>query len=50
MTGGLGGNGIAIQKTNRWGESSYEAAASSKIIINGNVNIKGADNTVWGIP
>ena len=50
MTGGLGGNGIAIQKTNRWGESSYEAAASSKIIINGNVNIRGADNTVWGIP
>ncbi len=50
MSGGYGGNGIAIQKTDRWGESSSEANVESKIIINGDVNIKGADNNTWGIP
>lgn len=50
MSDGLGGNGIAIQKTDRWGEKSNEANDSSKVIIHGDVSILGADNTVWGIP
>lgn len=50
MTGGNGGNGIAIQKTDRWGEASDAASASSKITINGDVNIKGLTSAEWGIP
>ncbi|MBO5275310.1 MAG: hypothetical protein J6I45_11915, partial [Clostridia bacterium] len=50
MSGGYGGNGIAVQKTDRWGEASYTANASSEIIINGDVSIKGADSETWGIP
>lgn len=49
MTGGIGGNGIAIQKTDRWGESSTEAAEKAEVIIKGDVNVKGADNKTWGI-
>lgn len=49
MTGGIGGNGIAIQKTDRWGESSTEAAEKAEVIIKGDVNVKGADNQTWGI-
>ncbi|WP_405384179.1 hypothetical protein [Phascolarctobacterium sp.] len=50
IRGGYGGNGIAIQKTNRWGEASYTADSSAQITINGDVSIKGEDNTTWGIP
>lgn len=50
MSGGFGGNGIAIQKTDRWGEKSNEANDSSKVIIHGNVSVLGADNKLWGIP
>ena len=49
MTGGIGGNGIAVQKTDRWGESSTEAAEKAEVIIKGDVNVKGADNQTWGI-
>ena len=49
MTGGIGGNGIAIQKTDRWGESSTEAAQKAEVIIKGDVSVKGADNKTWGI-
>ena len=50
MSGGYGGNGIAIEKTDRWGEASNAANVESKIIINGDVSIKGEDNEQWGIP
>ncbi|MDY6029219.1 MAG: autotransporter outer membrane beta-barrel domain-containing protein [Acidaminococcaceae bacterium] len=50
MEGGLGGNGIAVQKTDRWGESSMEAEEGSSITINGDVTILGNDNKTWGIP
>ena len=49
MTGGYGGNGIAVQKTDRWGEASDAAAGTNKITLNGNLNIKGADSATWGI-
>lgn len=49
MTGGYGGNGIAIQKTDRWGEASDAAAGTNKITLDGNLNIKGADSATWGI-
>ena len=49
IEGGYGGNGIALQKTDRWGENSKESAKGGTITINGDVNIKGADNETWGI-
>lgn len=49
MTGGYGGNGIAIQKTDRWGEASDAAAGTNKITLDGNLDIKGADSATWGI-
>lgn len=49
MTGGYGGNGIAIQKTDRWGEASDAAAGTNKITLDGNLNIKGVDSATWGI-
>ena len=52
MEGGYGGNGIAIQKTDRWGENSKVSTQGGHITIQGNVNIKGADaegNADWGI-
>lgn len=49
MLGGYGGNGIAIMKTNRFGEASKEATGKNKIIFIGNVNIKGEDTAHWGI-
>lgn len=49
MTGGYGGNGIAIQKTDRWGEASDAAAGTNKITLDGNLNIKGTDSATWGI-
>ena len=50
MSGGLGGNGVAIQKSDRLGEKSYEATAASKIRINGDLKIAGARTDEWGIP
>ena len=50
MTGGLGGNGVAVQKSDRHGEKSYEATTASKIQINGNLKIAGANTNEWGIP
>ena len=50
MTGGLGGNGVAIQKSDRQGEKSYEASVASGIRINGNLKIAGAHTNEWGIP
>ena len=49
MTGGYGGNGIAVQKTDRWGEASYSADKEAAIVINGDVSIKGANTETWGI-
>ena len=45
-----GGNGIAIRKTNRWGEASNSASGASSIEINGDVKIAGKTNQHWGIP
>ncbi len=50
MQGGYGGNGVAVQKTDRWGEASYASNVVNSITINGALNIKGADSTIWGIP
>ena len=50
MTGGLGGNGVAVQKSDRHGEKSYEASVGSTIRINGNLKIAGANTDEWGIP
>lgn len=49
MLGGYGGNGIAIMKTNRFGEASKEASGKNTITFSGNVNIKGTDTAHWGI-
>ena len=50
MSGGYGGNGVAIQKSFRWGENSQESKVSSAITIHGNLKIAGEDSTTWGIP
>lgn len=50
MSGGYGGNGVAIQKSFRWGENSQESKVSSAITIHGNLKIAGADSATWGIP
>ena len=47
MEGGYGGNGIAIQKTDRWGENSKESTKGGTITLKGDLNIKGNDD--WGI-
>ena len=49
MEGGYGGNGVAIQKTDRWGEDSKASTQGGKITITGDLNIKGKDNATWGI-
>ena len=49
MEGGYGGNGVAIQKTDRWGENSKASTNGGNITIKGDLNIKGADNETWGI-
>ena len=49
MEGGYGGNGIAITKTDRWGENSKESAMGGNITIKGDLNIKGATKEDWGI-
>ena len=50
MSGGYGGNGIAVQKSDRWGENSQDSSVSSSVTINGNLKIAGKDNKTWGIP
>ncbi|MFC2343340.1 MAG: autotransporter outer membrane beta-barrel domain-containing protein, partial [Negativicutes bacterium] len=50
MQGGFGGNGVAVQKSDRLGEKSYEASVASGIRINGNLKIAGAHTNEWGIP
>ncbi len=50
MQNAYGGNGVAVQKTDRWGEASYASDVSNTIAINGNLKIKGADSDTWGIP
>ena len=50
MTGGFGGNGVAIQKSDHFGEKSYEADVASGIRINGNLKIAGERTDQWGIP
>ena len=50
MNGSYGGNGVAIQKTDRWGEASYASDVANTITINGNLTIKGSDSETWGIP
>ena len=50
MSGGYGGNGVAIQKTDRWGEASYASDVTNTITINGNLTVKGTDSETWGIP
>ena len=49
MEGGYGGNGVAIQKTDRWGENSKTSALGGDIVIKGDLNIKGATKEDWGI-
>lgn len=50
MSGAYGGNGVAIQKSFRWGENSQESTVSSAITIHGNLKIAGEDSATWGIP
>ncbi|MGP1366644.1 MAG: hypothetical protein ACTTKW_04865 [Schwartzia sp. (in: firmicutes)] len=52
MTGGYGGNGVAIQKTDvgRFKEKSYEAANASSITLHGDLKIAGNTGDRWGIP
>lgn len=50
MTGGLGGNGVAVQKSDRLGEKSYEAKKESSIRIAKDLKIAGASTDQWGIP
>ena len=50
MSGGYGGNGVAIQKSFRWGENSQESKVSSAVTIHGNLKIAGEDSATWGIP
>lgn len=50
MSGGYGGNGVAIQKSFRWGENSQESKVSSAVTIDGNLKIAGEDSATWGIP
>lgn len=50
MTGGIGGNGIAIEKTTRWGEASNASTDVSSVTVDGNVKIAGKTYADWGIP
>ncbi len=50
MSGGYGGNGIAVAKTTRFGEASYTSSGTNKITINGDVKIAGKYYNIWGIP
>lgn len=50
MSGGYGGHGVAIQKSDRWGENSQDSSVSSSVTINGNLKIAGKDSKIWGIP
>ena len=50
LIGGHGGNGLAVMKTDRWGENSFKSDKTSSIIVHGDVTIKNdrADKW-WGI-
>ena len=50
MSGGLGGNGIAIQNRDHFGEPSMGYNAGPYVEINGNLRIAGSDTGKWGIP
>lgn len=50
MSGGLGGNGVAIQTHDRFGEYAFGSGSSAGIDINGNLKIAGTDTGKWGIP
>ena len=50
MSGGYGGHGVAIQKSDRWGENSQDSSVFSSVTINGNLKIAGKDSKTWGIP
>ena len=52
MSGGLGGNGIAIQKTDRLGEKSYESNVESKFFTSDGYGLRivGKRTNEWGIP
>jgi len=50
MTGGEGGYGIAVKKTDRWGEAAAESTAASEIVVNGDVSLTGTEGRQWGLP
>lgn len=50
MTGGEGGYGIAVKKTDRWGEAAAESTAVSEIVVNGDVSLTGTEGRQWGLP
>lgn len=50
MSGGEGGYGVAVKKTDRWGEKAAEAQGTSDITIKGPLTIKGSTAAMpWGI-
>ena len=50
MSGGEGGYGVAVKKTDRWGEKAAEAQDASDITIKGPLTIKGSTAAMpWGI-
>ena len=49
MKGGYGGNAVAIQKFDRFGEKSSDSTGTNKITLNGDVTIKGKKASEWGI-
>ncbi|MDU2620945.1 MAG: hypothetical protein E7C72_06660, partial [Dialister sp.] len=50
LIGGHGGNGLAVMKTDRWGENSFESEKTSSIIVHGDVTIQNDQTGKWGIP
>ena len=50
LSGGHGGNGLAVMKTDRWGENSFKSDKTSSIIVHGDVTIQNNQTDKWGIP
>ena len=50
LVGGHGGNGLAVMKTDRWGENSFKSDKTSSIIVHGDVTIQNDQTDKWGIP
>ena len=50
LIGGHGGNGLAVMKTDRWGENSFKSDKTSSIIVHGDVTIQNDQTDKWGIP